>query len=580
LRRRLARLGILTSPFGVDMEFGRFLALIGVLGLVVAAGCSSSSGNPGGSGGNSSKGGATGTGGIAGRGGTSGLDTGGNPGVGGAASGGTTGSGIAGTSGTGTGGTSVGGRGGSGGGTAGTTGSGGMGGASATGGAAGGAATGGAAGGAAACTPPQNTGGASSCTPPTPPSAKDSVTLDMAVAQGAPTHLASGFIYGISEDGTQPPTALLSDIKVKGFRAGRGTTEGCGQTAWDTHWKVIKGYYSKAKEMGVPLLILVSDDYQYACPLPGDSGDWTTFTTFMGQLIANVQANGMTGPDVRWELWNEADYSGFWKGTQAQWLETWKHAYQQVRAAIPGAIIEGPSLATGAGGSWMNAFLDYAKTNDVMPDYISWHEAGGGGDPVGDLATINRGLSSRGITGVKGFDINEYGSQAEQNPGHSAWFLARFDRAGIEGLRSNWAGGSTFFSNMGDLVAANWQPNSQYWIYKRYADQTGLRTTVTAGTQVDAVAYQDACAAKSIIVVGNKGGATGSVNVVIHNVPGWLQSGGSTKVLVETMPTGTAALSAPAVVSNAAAAVTCNSLTVTINWNTATDGYVVTLTPP
>jgi hypothetical protein len=402
----------------------------------------------------------------------------------------------------------------------------------------------------------------------------------MAVAQGAPTYLASGFIYGISEDGVQPPTALLSDIKVKGFRAGRGVSGGCGQAAWDTHWKVIKGYYAKAKEMGVPLLLLVSDDYQYSCPIPGDGGDWTTFTTFMSQLIDNVKANGMTGPDVRWELWNEADYSGFWKGTQAQWLETWKHAYQQVRAAIPGAIIEGPSLATGSGGSWMSAFLDYAKTNNVMPDYIAWHEAGGGGDPVGDLATINRGLSSRGITGVKGFDINEYGSSSEQTPGHSAWFLARFDRAGIQGLRSNWAGGSQFFSNMGDLVAANWQPNSQYWIYKRYADQTGSRTSVTAGTQVDAVAYQDACAAKSIIVVGNKGGVTGAVNVVIKNIPAWLQSGGSTKVLLEKLPTGNAALNAPAVVTNAAATVTCNAMTVTIDWATATDGYVVTLSRP
>jgi hypothetical protein len=97
---------------------------------------------------------------------------------------------------------------------------------------------------------------------------------------------------------------------------------------------------------------------------------------------------------------------------------------------------------------------------------------------------------------------------------------------------------------------------------------------------VEAVAYQDACAAKSIIVVGNKGGVTGSVNVVTKNIPAWLQTGGSTKVLLENMPTGTAALNAPAVVSNAPAAVTCNALTVTINWATATDGYVVTLTPP
>ncbi len=457
-------------------------------------------------------------------------------------------------------------------------------GASATGGTtgtAGAPATGGiSGGGGATCAPPPGAGGNAACTPPTPPSAKDSVTLDMALGQGAPAYHGSGFIYGISEDGTQPPTPVLTAIKVRAFRAGRGVTGNCGQTAWDTHWKVIKGYYARAKELGVPMEILVSDDYQYSCPLPGDGGDWTTFTTFMSQLIDNVKANGMTGPDVRWELWNEPDYSGFWKGTQAQWFDTWKHAYQQVRAAIPNAIIEGPSLATGAGGSWMNAFLDFAKTNNVVPDYISWHDAGGGGDPVNDQATISRAISTRGITGVKGFDLNEYGSTGEQNPGHSAWFLARFDRAGIDGLRSNWAGGSQFFSNLGDLVTTNWQPNSQYWIYRRYADQTGTRVSVTAGAQVDAVAYQDACAAKSIVVVGNKGGATGSVNVVIKNIPAWLQTGGSTKVLLERMPAGTAALSAPAVVSNAAVTVTCNSAVVTINWTAATDGYVATLTPP
>jgi hypothetical protein len=61
----------------------------------------------------------------------------------------------------------------------------------------------------------------------------------MALGQGAPQYHGSGFIYGISEDGTQPPTALLSGIKVRAFRAGRGVTGNCGQTAWDTHWKVI-----------------------------------------------------------------------------------------------------------------------------------------------------------------------------------------------------------------------------------------------------------------------------------------------------------------------------------------------------
>ena len=277
-----------------------------------AAGMIGAGGAPAGNGGNAATGGmfpggagGSGTTGTAGSGG----GTGGSGGSGGA-SGKAGGAGSGGTAGSGTGGAS---------GTGGITG---RGGASSTGGISGG-------GGTTTCTPPQGAGGGAgntTCTPPTPPSAKDSVTLDMAVAQGAPTYFGSGFIYGISEDGTQPPTPLLRDIKVQEFRAGRGVTGGCGQGAWDTHWKVIKGYYARAKELGVPMLILVSDDYQYSCPIPGDGGDWTTFTDFMSQLIANVKANGMTGPDVRWELWNEADYSGFWKGTQAQWLETWKHA--------------------------------------------------------------------------------------------------------------------------------------------------------------------------------------------------------------------------------------------------------------
>ena len=89
------------------------------------------------------------------------------------------------------------------------------------------------------------------------------------------------------------------------------------------------------------------------------------------------------------------------------------------------------------------------------------------------------------------------------------------------------------YQTMADLTTLDWQPNSQWWIYKRYADQTGLRTSSTPGTNVDAVGFQDADKAKAIIVVGNKGGTTGSVNVVVKNMPSWLQSGGSTKVLLE-----------------------------------------------
>ncbi len=430
------------------------------------------------------------------------------------------------------------------------------------------------------------TGGAANCTPPTPPSAKDSITLDMAVASGAPSYRASGFIYGISQDGSQPPDATLTDIKVKHLRSG-GAQIGCpnggyvnGQYA--ARWNAVKAYHARAKAIGATFLLLVHDVWgaDAVCKVPrwpGGGGDWTEYAAFLTQLINDAKANGMTGPDVRWELWNEPDYSGFWGGTQAQWLEMWKRGYQQIRAALPDAVMEGPSLASGV-GSWFNAFLDYVKTNNVVPDYVGWHEAGGGGDPVSDAKAARSALSNRGI-GVANLDISEYGSSGEQNPGHSAWFIARLERAGVEGLRSNWGGGSGLYSTLGGLVTSSWQPNGQWWIYKRYADQTGMSTAVTAGSQVDAVAYQDPDAAKAIVVVGNRGGTTGAVNVVVKNVPPWLQNASTTKVLVERMPNGTAAVTAPTVVSSANTTVTCNAFTVTIDWATAADGYVVTLTP-
>ena len=525
-----------------------------------SGGATSFSGASGGASGGNGSGGKSAAGGASGSGGattTSPAATGGTQAVGGAQAGGAGGS-------AGSGGTAAG-----------------TGGISATGGATG---PGGTAAGGSKATGGSGSGGAVNCTPPTPPSAKDSVTLDMGSADGAPTYRASGLLYGIAEDASQPPTQMLTDIKVKFFRIG-GSDASCGGYVtgnYDKRWATVKAYYSKAKEIGATVIILVSDlwgeDPACATPrFPGDNGDWTDYTKFMTQLISDAQALGMTGPDVRWDLQNEPDVGLFWGAPQSQWLEMWKRGYQMVRAAIPNALIEGPSNASGVGGQLFNAFLDYIKANNVVPDVISWH----GGDQANDVKTVKSELASRGIN-VSNFDNNEYGAANEQNPGHSAWFIARLERGNVDGLRSNWGGpggGPTMYQTMADLTTLDWQPNSQWWIYKRYADQTGLRTSSTAGTNVDAVGFQDADKAKAIVVVGNNGKTTGSVNVVVKNMPSWLQNGGSTKVLLEKMPTGEAAVTAPTVVSNAAATVTCNALTVTINWATATDGYAVTLTP-
>jgi hypothetical protein len=191
-------------------------------------------------------------------------------------------------------------------------------------------------------------------------------------------------------------------------------------------------------------------------------------------------------------------------------------------------------------------------------------------------------------TSFTGFEVNEYGTAgAEQQPGPSAWYIARYERANVAlAARGNWGMvGQTpsLFDTMGWLVTSGAdQPMGQWWVYQRYAEQTGLRTefTPSADSEIDGIVFQDSSAKKSIAVIGNKaGGPTGNINVTYNNIPAWLVSNGTTNVLVESMPSTNAYVSAPTTVSNSAVVVSGNSITVTINWTNALDAYAITLTP-
>ena len=79
----------------------------------------------------------------------------------------------------------------------------------------------------------------------------DTMIVDLSQALGEPTYRASGFIYGLSQDGTQPPINLQTDIKTRFIRAG-GAQIGCPNGGWvngayDARWESVKGYYERAK---------------------------------------------------------------------------------------------------------------------------------------------------------------------------------------------------------------------------------------------------------------------------------------------------------------------------------------------
>jgi hypothetical protein len=422
--------------------------------------------------------------------------------------------------------------------------------------------------------------------------AVDSMTITMATSGGTPTYRASGFIYGLSQNGSTPSTSLQSQIKVKTMRAG-GSQLGCpnggyvngGYTA---RWNFIKAYYARAKQTGARFSLLLSGMWgsDGVCTVPrwpGDSGNWTEYSSFVNQLINDAKANGMTGSDVRWDMWNEPNIF-FWGRNQAQYLEMIKRGTQLVRAAIPGAVVEGPSYAgvPSTSDSWWSTYLDYVKANNVVPNIMSWHDLPG--DPATDWGGLSGMLSSRGIS-ISGTSVNEYGAFGdEQQPGPSAWYIARLERCNCDGARANWGMvGQTpsLYDTMGWLVTANaGQPMGQWWVYKRYADQTGQRTNTVAGSTHDGTVFQDSGAKKSIAVLGARvGGSTGAITVTYTGIPSWLQSGGSVNVLLERLPSTNAYVSAPTTVSNGRVTVSGNAISISVNWTSVKDAYAITLTP-
>lgn len=421
------------------------------------------------------------------------------------------------------------------------------------------------------------------------------VTVDFSTDLGTPSYRTSGFIYGLSEDGTQPPQNMQSDIKIKFIRAS-GAQLGCPAGGWANggykgfirRWNSVKGYYRRCKAIGATFILLPHDLWgaDLACDVPvwpGDNNDWTNFNNFVDQIIKNAEEAGMTGGDVQWDLWNEPDCCGFWEPhrSQHQYLEMWKRFYQKIRAAIPEALIVGPSTSgqPSAGWGWLNRFLDYVKQNNCIPDVISWHELNTESDPDTSKNNMDSLLSSRGILVQRAYQVNEYCTNTETVPGVSAWYIGRLERLGIDGLRANWGKDGELYDSMGHLVRNNTGKLGSWWIYKRYADMTGKLIMVTSqDSLIDGIAATDSKKSNAIIVLGSRGrSGKVRVNFTHLNNASYLAKTGSVNVIVEQMTD--AIMSSPRVIQEQECMVRHHQFSITISWDDSDDGYVITLTP-
>ncbi|MEV7970573.1 ricin-type beta-trefoil lectin domain protein [Sphaerisporangium sp. NPDC088356] len=417
--------------------------------------------------------------------------------------------------------------------------------------------------------------------------ADQSIAVNFSSAGGSPTYRASGWIYGMTENASAPADNFYTDVKFRYMRAGGAQLDSPGgwvSGKYDRRWNATRAQLLRTRSLGGEFVLLVHDlwgaDGYPISRFPGDNGNWTDYDAFLTRLINDVRA---TGAPVQWDLWNEPNITLFWNRPQSQYFEMWRRAYQRVRAAFPSHLIVGPSFAgVPSTGGWWTQYLDYVKANNVVPDIVSWHSLPG--DPVANVATANTTLDSRGIAHSRPYQINEYGASNEQNPADGAWYIARLERAGADGLRANWASGGNLHNDLGNLLVHNsagqYQPKGEWWAYRFYGSQTGQIVSVTPSANYDAFATKATGNAKVLV-----GGGTTTGNIAVNlqglNTTSGIVQNNQVRVLVERIPyNGGGAVTGPVTVQNSVVTLSGNGTTVNLPHSSVDDTFTITVLPP
>ena len=420
------------------------------------------------------------------------------------------------------------------------------------------------------------------------------VTVDVSHVGPAPTHVGSGFLYGLTQDGSGPADSFLQPLTPTLFRGGGASLSGEGwigdnYAAGPNYRARITSALAQARRVTAPAYnarydLLVSDLYGAGSGQPPntiepcDNNDCSNYVTFVDQVVADVQASGLR---VAYDIWNEPDGTSFWqRGVNSpQYFQMWDTAVREIRRLSPSALIVGPSYS-GYNHPWLDQFLGQTKADGTLPGVLNWHF---GDDPVANSQDAAGLVSAHGLSPIPQ-SVNEYLFDDQQNAGDTAWWLDRFAASGISTAAHAIWNTCCFAGTLDDVLAGSGDlaaPTGQWWVYRAYAGLTGNLVSGTSGnSQIAVAAAADQGAGQANILIGNESGQTGTTTITVNglNADPWLTAGGSVHATLQRIPDQTP-LSAPATVSDADVTISNGSISLPATFQAAADAFWLVLSP-
>ncbi|OPJ59422.1 flavastacin precursor [Clostridium chromiireducens] len=399
----------------------------------------------------------------------------------------------------------------------------------------------------------------------------NSMTVDCTNVLRDATHCASGSLYGITETKPADVNGLVAPLKPyvmrNPSRGGSGNQHSFGAA--------IPVSEKLASVQSAKVSIDLAD------MLPGWPYQWPGMTSWLNQVnsfIADKKASGRNNY-YGYEIWNEPD--GTWNTANGDFNDMWKQTYNAIRANDPGAKIIGPCYSY-YNRTRLSSFLSFCKTNNCLPDIISWHELSGIAGVSPNLRDYRQLENSLGISALP-ISINEYcdaDHNLEGQPGSSARFIGKFERYKVESACITWWFVPTP-GRLGSLLATDTQKGAGWYFYKWYGDMSGKMVNVTPPNDdsnlVDGAACVDSNSKFISFIFG--GPNDGTISTTFKNIPSFIGSTASVKVEKIDWVSKDTVSSGPSTISTSNYPVVNGQITVPLTGCNNSSGYRIYVTP-
>ncbi|MDQ0912726.1 hypothetical protein QFZ22_008711 [Streptomyces canus] len=351
--------------------------------------------------------------------------------------------------------------------------------------------------------------------------APEKLTIDLGTETGPFHGGASGTLYGLYGDG------VPSRVVVEGMYPRTVTTkaqDGTQHPGGDA-LEILPAFVAAG---GKDVYVYLPDFYRgFPYEWPGATGEerLAGHLDVIRRQVEHVLTLGELKDHVVYVPFNEPEGNMFgegeWSYDQVSWrtepdryFAAWETAYRLIKDLDPDARVAGPNTCVLY--PEVRDFLEFAKSHDVLPDIVTWHELS---SPAEVRTNIDRYRALERELGIGPLpvNINEYAHNYHVSvPGQMIQWIAAIEESKVDADIAYW----NIAGNLNDSAVEANKANGQWWLYNAYGQLTGDTVRVLAPhpneqytLQGVATLDRDRRQARALF-----GGADGAADVVFEGV--------------------------------------------------------------